>query len=188
MEITKTVTTIFMAPTLKIPKDALKENGFLNAFVKDLNKDIQYENAVYLLFHPKDADKFREFLDGEYERTKDIIEDYDYPSGFVVVVYKLNPLFKEDFGLIRRGKYSQTSPDFQIQFPKVIKIIHNGLHRDEISLQVRVFKKTEDMVKYWEEKLGVTFSKTQEVWEGFDEKKEVLTKEILDIYEKGRTK
>ena len=36
----------------------------------------------------------------EYERTKDIIEDYDYEDGYVVVVYKLNMEFKEDFNTI----------------------------------------------------------------------------------------
>ena len=74
----KTITSIFMVPTLNVPKDALLNNGFLNAYVGDVDKDIQYENSVYLLFLPKDIEQFREFLDDEYERTESVIEDYDY--------------------------------------------------------------------------------------------------------------
>jgi hypothetical protein len=174
MEVKKTITSVFMVPTLKIPKDALKDNGFINGYVRDGNREVQYENCIYLLFQPKDLDKFREFLDSEYERTKSVIDDYDYQDGYVVVVYQLDPKFKKDFGLIREGLYSRTSSSFQALFPKVIKITKNGLHRDEISLQYRVFNRTEDLVKFWEDKLGVEFDDDQEVWHGFELDKETL--------------
>jgi hypothetical protein len=174
MEIKKTITSIFIVPTLKIDKDMLKNNGFINGYIRDVKYDIQYENAVYLLFKPEKLDMFRDFLDKEYERTKLIVDDYDYDDGFVVVVYKLDPQFAEDFELIKLGKYSKTSPVFQSVFPKVIKIMKGGFHRDEISLQYRVFNRTEDLIQFWEDKLGVEFDDDQEVWEGFDEDKETL--------------
>ncbi len=163
-----------MVPTLKFPKDSLKNNGFINGYIKDDRKDSQYENAVYILFKPDDLDKFREFLDNEYERTKNIIEDYDYEDGYVVVVYKLNEKFKKDYELVRDGKYSQTSKIFQNEFPKSVKIIKSGLSKDELSLQSRVFAKSKDLIEFWEEKLGITFQDDYEVWEGFDESKEIL--------------
>ena len=167
-----------MIPTLKIPKDKLKENGFINGYVKDGGRDVQYENSVYVLFKPENLDKFREFLDKEYERTKTVIEDYDYEDGYVVVVYQLNDKYKKDFNLIRQGKYSKTSVDFQKMFPKVVKIVKNNLHRDEISLQYRIFNKAEDLVSFWEEKLGIDFKsivgEDYEVWEGWNEEKEIL--------------
>lgn len=171
-----------MVPTLKIPKDALKDNGFINGYVKDGGREVQYEGCIYLLFQPKDLDKFREFLDSEYERTKDLIDDYDYESGYVVVVYQLDGKFAKDFDLVKKGKYSKTSPAFQALFPKVIKIKKNGLHRDEISLQYRVFNRTEDLIKFWEEKLGVEFEDDQEVWHGFEEEDEILNIEKLKEY------
>lgn len=171
-----------MVPTLKIPKDALKDNGFINGYVKDGSREVQYENCIYLLFQPQDLDKFREFLDSEYERTKDLIDDYDYEKGYVVVVYQLDVKFAKDFALIKRGKYSKTSPAFQALFPKVIKIKKNGLHRDEISLQYRVFNRTEDLIKFWEDKLGVEFEEDQEVWHGFEEENEILNIEKLKEY------
>lgn len=172
--IKKTITSIFIAPTLKIPKEPLLKNGFINAYIKDGEREEQYEDCVYLLFHPDNVDKFREFLDEEYERTKSIIEDYDYEGGFVVVVYKLNPRFKKDFELVKNGKYSKTSKEFQDQFPKSVKIIKDGLRRDEISLQIRVFKKTPDMVEYWENKLGIIFTPELEVWGALDIEEETL--------------
>jgi len=178
MEIKKNITSIFMVPTIKVPKDALRANGFINAYIKDDRREDQYAGSIYLLFKPKDLDKFREFLDSEYERTKTIIEDYDYEDGFVVVVYQLNERFKNDFQLIKQGKYSKTSEDFQKMFPKVIKIVKNGLNKDEISLQYRIFKKSEDLIEFWEEKLGIdlkiTIGDDFEVWEGFDESNEIL--------------
>jgi len=175
-DVKKTITSVFMVPTLQIPRGELQDNGFINGYVKDGSREVQYENCIYLLFQPKDLDKFREFLDSEYERTKDIVDDYDYQDGFVVVVYQLNKKFNKDFMLIKEGLYSRTSKDFQALFPKVIKIKKNGLQRDEISLQYRVFNRTEDLIKFWEDKLGVEFDDDQEVWHAF-----ILEDEILNI-------
>ena len=174
MDIKKTITSIFMVPTLKIGKEKLVDNNFINAYSKDGRKDVQYENAVYLLFKPNSLDKFKEFLDGEYERTKDIIDDYDYEDGYVVVVYTLNDKFKRDFKIIKQGKYSTTSPEFQALFPKIVKIKKNGLHKDEISLQYRVFNKTEDLRVFWQEKFDVEFDDDMEVWGTFIEEDETL--------------
>ena len=174
MERKHTITSIFIVPTLSIGKDKLLDNGFVNGYIKDNKRDIQYENAVYLLFKPENLDKFRNFLDNEYERTKSIIDDYDYEDGYVVVVYEINPRLKGDVELVKQGKYSQTSPAFQGSFPKVVQIKKNGLRRDEISLQYRVFNKTEDLVKFWEDKLGVELPEDVEVWHGFFEENEVL--------------
>lgn len=183
VDIKKTVTSIFMVPSLKINREHLLANNFLNGYSMDETRDIpSYEDSIYLLFRPKDIDKFREFLDSEYERTRDIIEDFDHIGGFVVVVYKLDPKYKEDFNLIRRSRYSKTSPEFQALFPKVVKIQVNGLQRDEISLQVRIFKKTADLVRFWEEKFNVDLGDDIEVYEGFHIENETLTEEKLKQY------
>ena len=178
----KTITSIFMVPTLNIPKEHLRANDFLNGYVKDEMREDTYENACYLLFRPKNIDRFREFLDSEYERTKNIIDDYDHPHGFVVVVYKLDPRFKKDFDLIRDSKYSKTSPEFQAIFPKVVKIQINGLSRDELTLQVRIFKKTDDLRKFWEEQFNVSLTENVEYWEGYNEEREILTEKKMNIY------
>jgi len=174
MELKKTITTIFMVPTLKIGRDKLIDNDFINAYIKDGSKDVQYKNAIYLLFHPKSLDKFKLFLDDEYERTKSVIDDYDYDGGFVVIVYELDKKFNKDYALIKQGKYSKTSKAFQALFPKIVKVKKNGYQKDEISLQYRVFNQTEDMRQYWEEKLDVEFDDDMEVWQGWIEEDEIL--------------
>ena len=174
MEVKKTITSIFMVPTLGINKELLKDNGFINGYSRDGNREIQYEGSIYVLFKPKNLDKFREFLDGEYERTKSVIDDYDYENGYVVVVYELNSKFKKDFALVREGLYSKTSEQFQTTFPKIVKIKRNGLSKDEISIQYRIFNKTEDLKKYWEDKLGIDFDDEWEVWDGFQLENETL--------------
>lgn len=170
----KTITTIFMVPTLKINRDRLKDNKFINAYIKDGRREVQYENCIYLLFKPENLDKFKEFLDDEYERTKSIIDDYDYEDGYVVVVYSLDDKFEEDFKLVRQGKYSRTSEKFQSLFPKMVKVYQNGYWKDEISLQYRIFNHTEDLVQFWEKKLDVEFDDDQEIWHAFIEKDETL--------------
>ena len=182
MERKHTITSIFIVPTLSIGRDKLIDNGFVNGYIKDGRKDIQYENAVYLLFKPNDLDKFRHFLDSEYEKTKSIVDDYDYEDGYVVVVYEINERLKSDIELIKQGKYSQTSKKFQEIFPKVVKIRKNGLSRDEISLQYRVFNKTEDLVQFWEDKLGVNLPDDVEVWHGFFDEFETLDLDKIKEY------
>ena len=79
-----------------------------------------------------------------------------------------------DFDLVRKGKYSETSREFQTLFPKIIKLKKNGLFKDEISLQFRIFNKTEDLKNYWEKKIGIEFDEDMEVWQGFVDSDETL--------------
>ncbi len=176
MGVNKTITSIFIVPTLKLNRDALKDNNLINGYISDLRRDVQYDDAVYLLFKPENLDKFREFLEELYEKNHMVIDDYDYEDGFVVVVVKLDMKHKKDLDLIMRGKYSQTSQKFKDIFPKVVKVVKNHLHKDEISLQYRIFKKTQDLRDYWEDRTGVTFTEDMEVWPGFD-----LLNESLDL-------
>ena len=81
---------------------------------------------------------------------------------------------ERDIELVKQGKYSQTSPAFQGIFPKVVKIKKGGYSKDEVSLQFRVFNKTEDLRQFWEDKLGVDLDEEMEVWGGFIEEDETL--------------
>jgi len=174
METTKTITTIFIVPIFSIGKERLTNNGFVNGFIKDSRRDVQYKDSIYLLFKPEDLDKFKVFLDSEYEKTKSIIDDYDYEEGYVVVVYQISPRLMPDIELVKQGKYSKTSSKFQQIFPKTITIKKNGFQKDELSLQYRVFNKTEDLKQFWEDKFDVVFDDDMEVWSGFSEDYETL--------------
>ena len=174
---------MFFVPTLDIDRDVLKKNNFINGYIKDGNRDVQYENAVYLLFKPLDLDKFRMFLDSEYERTKLIIDDYDYEDGYVVLVYKLNKTYEKDFQLIKQGKYSKTSEKFQNLFPKTMRVyVTANTFQTKITLQYRIFNKTEDLRKFWEEKIDINLDESSEVWTIFLEENETLDLEKIKEY------
>ena len=175
MEIKRTLTSIFFVPTLQINRDGLYNNGYLNGYSADAHKKEQYANCIYLLFKPKNIQKFKDFLDNEYLRTKQVIDDYDYENGFIVVVYQLREEFKNDYLLIKQGRYSQTSPEFQELFPKSLKVSKkDGTTSEEVSLQYRVFNKTIDLKEYWEDKLNYRFNDGMEVWDTWSDKKEIL--------------
>ena len=174
MDVKKTITSIFIVPTLSIGKERLVDNGFINGYIIDGEREIQYDNSIYLLFKPENLDKFREFLDEEYERTKSIVDDYDYENGYVMIVYKLNKRLDADIELIKQGKYSQTSPAFQEVFPKIVKLKKNGMYKDEVSLQYRIFNKTQDLKEFWEDKFGMELEEDMEVWDGFFEENETF--------------
>jgi len=180
--IKKTITSIFIVPTLQVPKGALKNNGFINGYIKDKLSSLDYEEVIFLLFKPSNLNKFKEFLDGEYERTKNVIDDYDYEKGYVVVVYKLDEHFQKDFKLVKQGKYSKTSKIFQSLFPRTVTIFRGTMDKEEFSLQYRIFNKTQDLVDFWEDKLSVDFDDDFEVWEGWDEEKEILNINELKEY------
>jgi hypothetical protein len=179
MDLKKTITSIFIVPTLKINRDRLRGNGFINGYVSDCQREDQYENCIYVVFKPDDIGRFRDFLQDEYDRTVSVIEDYDYDDGVVVVVYQLDKEFQKDIKLIKQGKYSKTSKHFQEIFPRIMKIRREGLHRDEISLQYRIFNKTQDLREYWEEKLGVVLDDNMEVWTGWNDETESLNTQKL---------
>ena len=175
MKLEKTITSIFMVPTLNVPKNKLKQNGFINGYIDDVNKEDKNNNCVYLLFLPKDLSKFQTFLESEYERTKYIVEDYDYPKGYVVIIYKLNYKYQLDFDLVKLGKYSKTSKEFQELFPIKIDIVNenNQLISHE-SLQYKIFNKTDDLKEYWQELLNENIHNEFEFYETFENNRETL--------------
>lgn len=174
MEFKKTITTAFIVPTLGIPKEQLNINDFINGYSKDANRDVQYENCIYVLFRPSNLDRFRLFLEKEYERMT-IVDEYDYEGGYVVVVYQLDKKYNKDFDLVKKGKYSKTSKQFQDLFSKVVKINIGGNNfREDVSLQYRVFTKSKDLVEYWENRLDIKIDEDQELWNGFHEEIETL--------------
>ena len=180
MSLTKTITTIFLVPTLGIPKNELANNGFINAYTKDSMKEGFPFDVIYLLFKPRDLNKFRHFLLSEYARTKNIIDDYDYERRYVVVVYKLSDNIKKDVMLVKQGKYSKTSPEFQKLFPPSVQVKRGNHIKVEPSLQIRVFRKSKDLKEYWENKIGQELDDDQEVWETYSEENEILNPKDID--------
>jgi len=205
-KIKKNISSIFIVPTLKISREGLKNNGFINGYIADSRKEVQYENCCYLLFKPNNIEKFRDFLDNEYDRTLhekyQVIDDYDYEDDYVVVVYKLDPRFKEDYDKVKQGKYSKTSDKFKELFPKTLKLYKEGKQRETYSLQYRIFKKDSDLKADLQSKIYGTYEDNYgkqvpytgnwedhwEVWDGWDEEKEILNLDKIKENERKNNK
>jgi len=176
MKLETTICTNFIAPTLKINGEDILKNGFINAYIDDVDCDMGYKNCTYLLFKPPDIDVFNHFIEEEYERTGDIIDDYDYEGGYTVLVYKLNMKFEDDFNLVKKGMYSKTSEKFQKLFKKITD-------KGTPSTQHLIFTKDPKLKEYWEERADIRLKDEWEVWEGWSEDRETL--DIKKIKENG---
>ena len=172
----KTVTTVFIVPTLNIDREDLYNNKLINGFIADVNKEDYYqEDAVFLLFKPKDIEIFRAFLEKEYEINPFIIEDYDYEEGYVVLVYQLNPELKKDIELIKQSKYSKVSDSFKELFPLRLIDYSDPKRGTTMSIQHLIFDKDKRLLAFWEEQLGgedFAMDPEAELWNEFSLKNE----------------
>lgn len=183
--------TIFLLYPLGLERRKMVPLGFKEAYLKDVEKtDIEYENPVYLLFKPESPTIFQAWLDVQYEtsnkftNTVDIIEDYDYKDGYVVVVYQFPKEFEGDYKKFLEGKYSKFSKKFKETYPKLVKIkTSDGRQMDEISVQFRITHRTMDLKEMLEEKLGVEFESTQEFFSKPDMGRETLSFAKIDAME-----
>ena len=172
MEIKKTITSIFFVPTLNINIHILNKHGYINGYIKDSMRDEQYEDCVYVLFKPPDIYAFSIFVEDNYQKEY-LLDDYDYDE-YVVLVFKLNPAFKEDFDLIKKGKYSKTSKKFQKLFVKDVSVKIDKIYVEETSLQTMIFWKYKKLAEYWKELADIDLTKEQEFWTTFEINEETL--------------
>lgn len=176
----KTDTTIFLVPVLGIERNKLDNHNFIDGFLDDVSRMVHHMNSIYILFKPNNMEEFQEFLEMEKERYPDIVDDYDYSGGYVVVVYKFPKDLLPDMQLILEGKYSQTSMDFKKRFAQVKKIVtESGLRRDAPSLQWMVFKKASAVREEWERVLDIRMEEEAEVWGMPDMAREILDMDLI---------
>lgn len=158
-----TTTNMFIVPTLGIERSKLKENGLINAYIDDLNREIKCERAVYLLFKPGERNKFADFL--EYARNKSpIIEEYDY-GNLVMLVFQYAKKWEKDVKIIMTGKFSTTSTAFK---ESILKETAYG----NLTAQHQIFKKDPSLEKYWKEKYGLDLNYNEDEYWPFYQNKE----------------
>jgi hypothetical protein len=166
----RTITSIFIVPLLGLAREQLHDEqlGYRNGYLMDMGRDVPCDNAVYLVFTPKNMTLFNVFLQGERERTTDcpLIDEYDYEGGVVVLVYQMPPQADQIMSLLLNGKYSEFPDAVKESYPKIVKIKdpRTGLQRDEIALQWRIFKKDANLRQYWEGIIGEALDESAEVW------------------------
>lgn len=171
----RTDSTRFLLRGLGILPNAIDNYGFLNAFLDDIDHETHYENCVYLLFKPKELSLFEWFVEEEKSRTNLLVEEYDYPNGFVVLVYKFPAEYMENYRLFKEGKYSKFTEKYKKLFPmEKSGISSKNIPVKEPSFYYHIFKKSDTMKAYWENKLGVILDEDSEYWSIPNMQKETL--------------
>jgi hypothetical protein len=181
-----TTTTMFLVPGLGIDIEEVKfRYGFINAYLQDKERE-PYERGVYLLFKPKSMIEFQLFFEREKTRTHQLIEDYDYDGGYIVLVYVFPDEYLLEYKLFLRGKYSKFRSKYRQLLPDIdSKIDSEGVPFTEYSMQFMIIYKAPALKKYMEKKLGTEFEEEDELWSKPDIKKETL--DISKIISYGRT-
>ena len=175
---TYTATNIFMILPLGITRADIMKVGFKNAYIKDEVRGIEYERGIYLLFRPRDIEPFENFLIKERKR-KAIIDEYDYPKGYTMLVYQYDPKWTEDVRKIMSGKYSEVSYEFKKLFPKTAKIEILQATQEVLTNHHAIFSKSATFADYWKEELGLEFEDGDEIWPFYAER-EIFKQVDLD--------
>lgn len=160
-----TNTTRFLLRGLNLFKEELMKYGFVNAFLDDVSHEHHYENSVYLLFKPEDLSAFEWLVESEKLRTHLLVDEYDYPGGYIVLVYKFPAEFMDEYRLFLDGKYSKFREKYISLFPMEKKVPNKrGIPVAQPSFYHHVFKRTDTMREYWENKLDATLTEDSEYW------------------------
>ncbi len=175
----RTITSVFILPTLKIPPGQLTDLGFINAYYWDELCVNTFENCIYLLFRPEKTAKFCHFIEEEKKRTDLLTDYYDHENSFTVLVYRLPEGYSEDYNLIIQSRYSKTSKEFQNLFRDKITIVKNGIKEEVLSLQYQVFNRTDDLMQFWARTNNIVINDDTELWYCFDNSSETLTRQKL---------
>lgn len=170
-------TNLFITPLLNIGRENLVRQGFVDAFMKDELREIEYERAIYLLFKPQDIRQFNLFVEEQRESNMPIIDEYDH-NGYVVLVYKLPKKYEKDYDKILHGKFSETGKEYQSSITKWYKVKENGVIVDKMNLQHLIFTKDDELKQYWKRELDLNITNSDEHWHHYSER-EVLNEETL---------
>lgn len=172
-------TTLFLIPLFNIKRDKLIMHGFESAYIKDEMREIEYKNAIFLLFRPfKSVDAFNEFVEQERKRGAPIIDEYDYVDGWTVLVYQYADKWEEDVSIIMDGKFSKVSDRFKKMIPATVEEIVNGYRKEKASIQHQIFNKTPYIKEYWKKTLDIDIEDCEEHWEYYPSR-EILTETAL---------
>lgn len=155
----------FLEPGKVNTAEILRKFNFKEAYFYDAQHPTEVENPVFLLFQPQNLDEFQEFVKLEYEESY-LVEDYDYPDNYVVLVYKFPEIYKDDYKLIRQGRYSRTSYSYQSLFPEKKEGVTSTYNL--------IFKRDKRLRKAMEERYNTIMDEEDELYHFPDMRKETL--------------
>lgn len=181
MKINDSNSTLFLVPGLDLQIDNLRKLGFINAYIKDEHREPIFNQELYLLFKPESDTSMFLFIEEEYgNENRELIEDYDYSDGFIVLLYKFPEKYSQEYKHFLNGKYSKFRAKYVAILPQIdSKIDANGDPFTEYSIQFMACHKSKSLKDYWEKRLDTELDDDDEVWVGFSEKRETLNIEKI---------
>lgn len=175
-------TNAFVFPILGIDRAGAIGMGYTEAFIEDSLRELKYENAVYLLFRPINKwEEFNMFVEKERGRGAPIIDEYDYPDGWTVLVYKYPKKWEEDVKLLTTGKYSKISEGYKALLPRWVNGSSETDENREETYIWKVIAKAPELKEYWKRELDINIPDDQEFWHFYAER-EILTQDKLNKY------
>lgn len=152
-----TKTTSFIRPIIDIPYQTLINNGFEDAYLGMYSKTKdEWGKSIFLSFK---IERISEYV------RKLLINHSDFVSITIdkdLLIFEIKVNYEDYTKIIvpfLNGKYSQICRDYVTKnFPKIL------LNPRRISSNWKVLTKHPDLKKYWEDRIGVTFTEDQEVW------------------------
>jgi len=165
-------TNLFVVPLLGIRRESLIRLGFVDAFIKDELKELEYDNVVYLLFRPLKWTEFNIFVE-EQRKLGAIVDEYDYSDGWAVVVFKYDKKWEKDVNTIMIGKFSKTSKEYKSFLP-----YYADTEKQELTNQQLILEKRQEVKDYWKQELDLSFEEGDEVWHFYSER-EILNEESI---------
>lgn len=168
----RNVSTLFLLSPIGINFEELDYKGFVDAYIKDLEKEDMYDKYYILLLFKLEEDQsdiFKELSENKY-----FVEDYDY-DGYVVLVYVFPEEFQEDYDHIVKGEYSKVSDEFRKMFPKrVLHIPKKGKSFFQNSFPHKLINRFDYLLGDLSRFFGTEITPNMEFWKAFDFEKETL--------------
>jgi hypothetical protein len=153
-------------------KCGLTQLGLVDVYLKDDNHETNILHPLYLLFKPKEMGLFNMFVENSYLEG-DLKEDYDYPDGYVMLLYEFPKEFKKDYETIVKGEYSKVSTKYKNLFPEEDP---DGTP----ILAYQIFTKGDLIIEKRMEELNLDYWEDDwELWEKIDIQKETFNYERL---------
>lgn len=157
-----------LLPVIKIDKKLIinfNKFGFVNTYLHGMPR---YEgiNVIHIEFQPKIInDDFSSFIQ-ELMLNSNFLGFKEIQPMRFVVSFNIPDMFKQDFSLFKRGKYSKLSADWKKCFPMekpslnangAIQRDRNGMPIQEHSNFYHIFNKTQYLRDKYKENLALDF-------------------------------
>jgi hypothetical protein len=165
-----TKTTEFILPLLGYTKKYY-EPYLINAYLGDYDFNGYDANRIYIVMSNHNMDTKHARIEDSIKSLCGFIDYYDIFEGRIsVFIVEIPEEHIEDYKHFLNGSYSKFSQDAQI---KIVK------GRSETSSMPHIFKKSETLKIYWENRIGAEIPKDAEVWPILNIDHEIFVKERL---------